>query len=78
MTLPDHIYVFEFNCNQSVEVALRQIRAQGYAEPYHGLGKPITRVGVNFSTELRNVAEWAAESATIPSPTVRTVRGRGP
>jgi len=61
MTLPEHIYIFEFKCNQSVEVALRQIRTQGYAEPYRGLGKPITLIGVNFSTELRNIEAWAAE-----------------
>ena len=61
MTLPDHIYIFEFKCHQSVAVALRQIREQGYAEKYRGLGKSITLVGVNFDTELRNIADWRAE-----------------
>jgi hypothetical protein len=61
MTLPHHIYIFEFKCNQSAAAGLAQIRAQGYAEPYRGGDKPITLVGVNFSTEQRNVAEWAAE-----------------
>ena len=61
MTLPQHIYIFEFKCNQSAAAALAQIREQGYAEPYRG-GKPITLVGVNFSTEQRNVVEWDAES----------------
>ncbi len=61
MTLPDHVYIFEFKCNQSVAAALAQIRAQGYAEPYRDGGKPVTLVGVNFSPELRNVEEWAAE-----------------
>jgi hypothetical protein len=61
MTLPNHIYIVEFKCNQSAAAALAQMRAQGYAERYRGLGKPITLVGINFSVELRNVAEWAAE-----------------
>ena len=61
MSLPEHIYIFEFKCDQSAAAALAQIREQGYAEPYRGQGKPVTLVGVNFSTEQRNVAEWAAE-----------------
>ncbi|MEA3339129.1 MAG: AAA family ATPase [Chloroflexota bacterium] len=61
MTLPEHIYILEFKCDQSAAAALAQIRAQGYAERYRGLGKPITLVGINFSPEQRNVAEWAAE-----------------
>jgi hypothetical protein len=61
MTLPNHVYIFEFKCNQNAAVALAQIRAQGYAEPYRDGGKPVTLVGVNFNTELRNVAEWMAE-----------------
>ena len=61
MTLPEHVYIFEFKCNHSVAAALAQIRARGYAEPYRDGGKPVTLVGVNFSPELRNVEEWAAE-----------------
>ncbi|HOU16161.1 MAG TPA: PD-(D/E)XK nuclease domain-containing protein [Anaerolineae bacterium] len=61
MELPQHIYIFEFKCDQSAQAALAQIRAQEYAAPYRGLGKPITLVGINFSTEQRNVAEWAVE-----------------
>ena len=64
MTLPNHIYIFEFKCNQNAAVALRQIRKQGYAETYRGRDKPVTLVGVNFSTELRNIEEWAAEPDT--------------
>jgi hypothetical protein len=68
MTLPEHIYLFEFKCNQSVAAALAQIRKQGYAERYRGQGKPITLVGVNFSPEQRTIAEWAAEPDAMPHP----------
>ncbi len=62
MTLPEYIYIFEFKCGQSAAAALAQIRTQGYAEKYRGLGRPITLVGVNFDAERRNVAEWLAEA----------------
>ncbi len=62
ITLPDRLYIIEFKCNQSADAALRQIHAQGYIEPYIGFGKSITLLGINFSADLRNVDEWAAES----------------
>ncbi len=62
MALPDHIYIFEFKCNQSVDIALQQIRTQGYAERYRGQGKAITLIGINFSAELRNIEAWKAVS----------------
>ena len=61
VTFPDKVYILEFKCNQSAQVALRQIHDQGYAEPYRGSGKQIILLGINFSTELRNVAEWDAK-----------------
>ncbi len=51
-----------FGVLKGAEMALRQIRTQGYAEAYRGLGEPLTLVGVNFSTELRNIEAWAVES----------------
>lgn len=61
MTLPNHIYILEFKCNQSAEIAIKQIHEKGYAEPYRGLGKPITLIGINFSTNLRNIEDWIVE-----------------
>lgn len=63
VTFSDKVYIIEFKCNQSIEVALRQIRAQGYAEPYQDSGKKVVLVGINFSTETRNLDSWAAEEA---------------
>ncbi len=62
VTFPDRVYIMEFKCNQSTETALRQIHAQGYAEPYQGSGKEIVLLGINFDTELRNVAAWDVEA----------------
>jgi hypothetical protein len=61
VTFPDKIYIIEFKCNQSPADALRQIHAQGYAEPYQGSGKQIVLLGINFDVELRNVETWAME-----------------
>ncbi len=56
--LPDKVYIIEFKCNQSAEVALQQIQEQGYADPYRQSGKRILLMGINFSTEARNLAAW--------------------
>ncbi len=58
MTFPDRVYILEFKCNQSAAAALAQIRAQGYAEKYRASGKKVILVGINFSTEQRNVDSW--------------------
>jgi hypothetical protein len=63
VTFPDKVYVLEFKCNQDAAVAIRQIRGQGYADPYRQSGKKVLLVGLNFSTETRNVDSWAVEAA---------------
>ncbi len=57
----DKIYLMEFKCNQSADIALKQIREKGYAEKYKQSGKKIFLVGINFSTEKRIPAEWETE-----------------
>jgi ATP-dependent exoDNAse (exonuclease V) beta subunit len=63
VTFPDKVYIIEFKCNQDVPTALRQIHAQGYAEPYRNSGMKVVLVGINFSTETRNLDSWAVEEA---------------
>ena len=55
---PEKIYIIEFKCNQKAETALQQIQQRGYAEKYRHSGKQIILIGINFSTEQRNLAEW--------------------
>ncbi len=57
----DKVYVIEFKCNQSAAVALQQIKDKKYADRYRGSGLQITLIGINFSRDTRNVAEWQAE-----------------
>lgn len=57
----DYIYIFEFKFNKSAEEALQQINEKGYAEPFKTDGKNVIKVGVNFSTECRNIDKWIIE-----------------
>ena len=57
----DHIYIFEFKIDQPAKVAIAQIKDNGYATPYINSGKPITLIGINFSSEARNIVEWGEE-----------------
>ncbi len=61
VAFPDKVYVVEFKCNQSAQAAIRQIRDQAYAEPYRLEGRKVLLLGIDFSTETRNVAEWVVE-----------------
>lgn len=54
----DRIYLFEYKLDGTPEEALAQIRQMGYAEKYHLSNKPITLVGIAFSTADRNIAAW--------------------
>lgn len=61
VTFTDRVYVLEFKCNQDARAAIRQIRDQGYAEPYGDGGRKVLLLGIDFSTETRNVVEWVVE-----------------
>ena len=56
-----YIYVFEFKLDGSAEDALKQIDDKGYMIPYTLEGKAIVKVGVNFNTSIRNIADWKVE-----------------
>ena len=57
----DFVYVFEFKRDSSAEEALAQIEEQGYARPYAADKRKLFKVGVNFSTEERNIEKWEVE-----------------
>ena len=53
-----YIYIFEFKLDGSVQDALEQIDNQGYAEPYLNDSRKLFKVGVNFSSAKRTIADW--------------------
>ena len=59
--LDDKIYCFEFKLNRSAQEALEQLKDRGYVDKYRDTGKKIILMGVNFSTEKREVDELAVE-----------------
>ncbi|MGN0310689.1 MAG: PD-(D/E)XK nuclease domain-containing protein, partial [Bacteroides sp.] len=42
----------------SADEALQQIEQKGYAKPYLHDSRQVLRIGMNFSSETRTIAEW--------------------
>ena len=59
-----HIYIFEFKVVEFLPQgrALQQIKDKGYAEKYRTQGMTIHLIGVEFSSEKRNVVRFEVES----------------
>jgi len=62
-----HIYIFEFKVVELVAQgrALQQIKDKGYADKYRIQGSTIHLIGVEFSSEKRNVVRFEVESDKI-------------
>ena len=56
-----YVYIFEFKFNRTAEEALSQINAKGYSERFASDGRTLVKVGVNYSTALRNIDRWVIE-----------------
>lgn len=50
-----YIYIFEFKFNASAEVALKQIEDMGYADKFMEDSREVICIGVNYSSEVRNI-----------------------
>ena len=57
----DDIYIIEFKFNLSSDEAISQIKRNGYYEQYLTSGKKIHLLGINFSTEEKNIVQWKEE-----------------
>ena len=55
---PGYIYVIECKLDGSVDEALRQIEEREYAKPYALDQRKLFKIGVNFSSKIRGIAEW--------------------
>ncbi|NUO03629.1 MAG: PD-(D/E)XK nuclease domain-containing protein, partial [Saprospiraceae bacterium] len=54
-----HIYIFEFKLDESADAALAQIREKKYYQAFWLKGKPVMGVGVNFSSQSKNIEGWS-------------------
>ena len=72
LKMPKGIYVMELKYERprvgeqssgidTADAALRQIDERGYARKYALDGRPVTKVGIVFSSEERNITEWTSE-----------------
>lgn len=53
-----HIYIIECKLDRSAHEALEQIKRKGYASQFAGDQRTVHCVGVNFSSDERNITEW--------------------
>jgi len=58
----DRVYIFEFKLDESAEAALAQIHKKQYYQAFWHKGKPVIGVGVNFTSESKNINDWKAEA----------------
>ncbi|MDM8543711.1 AAA family ATPase [Desulfococcaceae bacterium HSG9] len=63
--LTDKVFIIEFKCNQNAGRAISQIKQKGYAEKYRGEGVKVILVGIDFSSEERNIREWKIEELNL-------------
>lgn len=63
LKMPKHIYVVELKVDDTADNALAQINTRGYTEKYRLDGRPVTKVGIAFSSKERNITEWRSEDA---------------
>ena len=55
---PDYIYIMEFKLNGTAEEALQQINEKDYAAPFAKDLRKLYKIGINFSSETRNIEKW--------------------
>ena len=56
-----YVYLFEFKRDDSAEAALKQIDDMHYADRYAADKRKLYKIGVNFDSETRQIAEWKVE-----------------
>ena len=52
------VYIMEFKLEGSAEEALKQIEDRNYAAPFASDTRKVIKVGVNFSSQTRNIDRW--------------------
>lgn len=55
---PDYIYVMELKLDGTPEQALAQIDSRDYANQFRHDGRKIIKIGLNFSSQSRNIDSW--------------------
>ncbi|MBO8482757.1 MAG: PD-(D/E)XK nuclease domain-containing protein, partial [Bacteroidetes bacterium] len=53
-----YVYVMEFKLDGSAEQAIAQIEEKQYTLPFAKESRKVYTIGVNFSSETRNIDKW--------------------
>lgn len=56
--MPNATYVFELKLDKTADIAFNQAEAKKYRERYSHHGKDILVMGINFSSQSRNIGDW--------------------
>jgi hypothetical protein len=59
----DYVYIFEFKRDKSADEALQQIEEKKYAEPFVSDKRKILKIGANFNSKEKNIADWKVVEA---------------
>ena len=62
LTLNRDVWVVEMKVDESAEAALRQIHENGYYDRYINTEKTIHLIGLNFTSEKREIDSWVEET----------------
>ncbi len=54
----DTIFIFEFKLDETANIALEQLKQRQYYQPYLAYGYPVYAIGINFSSEKRNIVDY--------------------
>ena len=54
----DTVYILEFKLNGTAQEALDQINKKEYFLSFRNSGKKVIAIGIEFSRQTRNIAEW--------------------
>ncbi len=57
----------ELKYDRSANEALQQIEERGYARKYMNDCRPVTKTGLSFSSNERNITDWIAQPASKTS-----------
>ncbi len=54
-------YIMEFKLDGTAEAALQQINEKYYSLPFELGGRQLFKIGINFSSQTRNIERWVVE-----------------
>ena len=54
-----HVYILELKIDKSASEALQQIEDKGYARPFDNDPRKLFKIGINFSTQTKQINDWA-------------------